>query len=116
MLLETLESIPRSYDAARLFYDRDVAPIFEVILPMTTSEKCIDRIYHYYRDFIVARQNKPFYKGDVTIAEWIGENTRVIELDGRLLTPGFIEGHGHFLGVGDARMQLNLMAIYLSIM
>ncbi|RWX46143.1 phosphoenolpyruvate carboxylase [Candidatus Electrothrix aarhusensis] len=31
ILLETLESIPRSYDAARLFYERDVPPIFEVI-------------------------------------------------------------------------------------
>jgi phosphoenolpyruvate carboxylase len=73
ILLETLESIPRSYDAARLFYGRDVAPIFEVILPMTTSAKCIDRIYHYYIDHIVARQHARFRNGDITIAEWIGE-------------------------------------------
>lgn len=39
----------------------------------------------------------------------IGSNTRVIDLDGRLAIPGFIESHGHFLGVGDARMQLELM-------
>jgi predicted amidohydrolase YtcJ len=38
----------------------------------------------------------------------IGERTRVIELDGRLAIPGFVEGHGHFLGVGDMRMQLDL--------
>ncbi|MDI6639273.1 MAG: phosphoenolpyruvate carboxylase, partial [Methanocellales archaeon] len=35
VLLETLESIPRSFDAAKLFYGDDTPPIFEVILPMT---------------------------------------------------------------------------------
>ncbi len=38
----------------------------------------------------------------------IGEDTEVIDLDGRTLTPGFIEGHGHFLGLGNARMMLDL--------
>ena len=73
ILLETLESIPRSYDAARLFYDRDVAPIFEVILPMTTSARCVDRIYRYYADFIIGRQHQRFSDEDISIAEWIGE-------------------------------------------
>lgn len=73
VLLETLESIPRSYDAARLFYGRDIKPIFEVILPMTTSVKCIDRIYHYYTDFIIGRQHVRFSGSDITVAEWIGE-------------------------------------------
>ncbi|MDP2183422.1 MAG: phosphoenolpyruvate carboxylase [Actinomycetota bacterium] len=73
VLLETLESIPRSYDAARLFYGRDVAPIFEVILPMTTSARCIDRIYHYYTDYIIERQHNHFRDDDISIAEWIGE-------------------------------------------
>ena len=68
VLLETLESIPRSYDAARLFYGRDVAPIFEVILPMATSSKCIDRIYRYYCDHIVGRQHARFRDDDITIA------------------------------------------------
>lgn len=36
------------------------------------------------------------------------ERTQVIDLDGRLAIPGFIEGHGHFLGVGDSAMQLDL--------
>jgi len=73
ILLETLESIPRSFDAAKLFYGDDIPPIFEVILPMAVSTKCIDRIYTYYRDFVVGKQNKPFKEGDITIAEWIGE-------------------------------------------
>lgn len=38
-----------------------------------------------------------------------GDETEVIELDGRLAIPGFIEGHGHLLGLGTARLQLDLM-------
>ncbi|MCL5674645.1 MAG: phosphoenolpyruvate carboxylase [Candidatus Omnitrophica bacterium] len=73
ILLETLESIPRSFDAANLFYKDDIPPIFEVILPMTASYKCIDRIYRYYCDFVIGKRNKPFRNGDITIAEWIGD-------------------------------------------
>ncbi len=37
-----------------------------------------------------------------------GASTEVVELDGRVVIPGFIEGHGHFLGLGNARMILDL--------
>jgi predicted amidohydrolase YtcJ len=40
---------------------------------------------------------------------YVGPNTRVIDLDGRFATPGFIEGHGHFMGMGEAQMQLDLL-------
>lgn len=73
ILLETLESIPRSFDAARLFYGRDIPPIFEVILPMTTSAQCINRIYRYYVDHIIERQKLRLRDDEITIAEWIGE-------------------------------------------
>lgn len=73
ILLETLESIPRSYDTARLFYGKDIVPIFEVILPMTSSSKCLDRIYHYYIKFIIDRQYKKIIEDDINIADWIGE-------------------------------------------
>jgi predicted amidohydrolase YtcJ len=42
------------------------------------------------------------------IARLTGPKTEVIDLAGRLATPGIIEGHGHFLSVGNARMQLRL--------
>lgn len=73
ILLETLESIPRSFDAAKLFYGKEITPIFEVILPMTASADCLDRIYRYYSDFVTGKQDRPFKKGDITIAEWVGE-------------------------------------------
>ncbi|MBM4388309.1 MAG: phosphoenolpyruvate carboxylase [Deltaproteobacteria bacterium] len=73
ILLETLESIPRSFDAARIVFQDDIPPIFEVILPMTSSARCLDRIYRYYKDFVVGKQDKSFRNGDITVAEWIGE-------------------------------------------
>jgi predicted amidohydrolase YtcJ len=45
------------------------------------------------------------------IAPWVGRRTRVIDLEGRLAIPGFIEGHGHFMGLGQARMNLDLMHV-----
>src|SRR4051812_48280101 len=39
---------------------------------------------------------------------WIGPSTKVIDLHGMLAVPGFIEGHGHFTGVGEFRMGLDL--------
>jgi predicted amidohydrolase YtcJ len=40
-----------------------------------------------------------------------GPNTQVIDLQGQLAIPGFIESHAHFAGVGGAQMQLNLMNV-----
>lgn len=45
------------------------------------------------------------------MAEYIGPATRVIDLEGRLAIPGFIEGHGHYMGVGQAKMILDLTTV-----
>jgi predicted amidohydrolase YtcJ len=42
------------------------------------------------------------------IQPYIGDATEVIDLEGRLAIPGFIEGHGHFMGLGSAKLQLDL--------
>src|SRR5690242_13481305 len=42
------------------------------------------------------------------INQRIGPSTRVIELTGRMAMPGFIEGHGHFLSLGDSKRKLDL--------
>jgi predicted amidohydrolase YtcJ len=43
------------------------------------------------------------------IRRYIGPSTEVIDLKGQLAIPGFIEGHGHFTGVGEAELNLKLM-------
>ncbi len=42
------------------------------------------------------------------IEEYIGPDTEVVDLEGRLAIPGFIEGHGHFFSLGRSRMILDL--------
>ncbi|HYT67552.1 MAG TPA: amidohydrolase [Vicinamibacterales bacterium] len=41
----------------------------------------------------------------------IGPATQVIDLQGQLAIPGFVESHGHFTGVGGAQLELNLMNV-----
>ena len=45
---------------------------------------------------------------DQEIRAFTGPATKVVDLRGRLAIPGFIEGHGHFMGVGASKMVLNL--------
>ena len=48
---------------------------------------------------------------ETEIDRFIGADTEVIDLGGALAVPGLIEGHGHFLGVGKAMMQLDLNGV-----
>jgi len=43
------------------------------------------------------------------LAVYAGPETTVIDLAGQTAVPGLIEGHGHFLGLGQSRMVLDLM-------
>ena len=72
-LLEILEGIPRSFDVARHFYGKDIAPVFEIILPMTTNAMELNRIWHYYRDFVAGKSDRQVLPGDITFKEWIGD-------------------------------------------
>lgn len=48
---------------------------------------------------------------DAEIQQYIGDNTEVIDLAGRLAIPGFIEGHGHYMSLGNAKMILDLTKV-----
>jgi len=61
---------------------------------------------------VAIKGNKIAFVGDeATAREWIGEKTRVIDLQGKAVIPGFIEGHGHFMGVGYNELNLDLLSI-----
>jgi len=51
-----------------------------------------------------------FVGSDSEVEAYTGRATEVIDLAGRLAIPGFIEGHGHLMGLGQSRLQLDLMA------
>jgi predicted amidohydrolase YtcJ len=42
------------------------------------------------------------------VSAYIGPETEVIELNGRLAMPGFIEGHGHLFSLGESKLILDL--------
>src|SRR5262245_35856412 len=46
--------------------------------------------------------------GEAEIDAWIGPATRVLDLDGCLAIPGFIESHGHLEKLGRLRDNLDL--------
>ena len=59
---------------------------------------------------VVVRGDKIEFVGSETEAKtWIGDSTLVIDLKGKTMVPGLIEGHGHFMGVGYNELDLDLM-------
>ena len=45
---------------------------------------------------------------DAEIQRFVGASTQTIDLRGRLAIPGFIEGHGHYTGLGESKLILDL--------
>ncbi len=43
------------------------------------------------------------------IKEYIGQKTEIIDLAGRFAMPAFIDSHAHFTGVGESKLNLDLM-------
>jgi predicted amidohydrolase YtcJ len=60
---------------------------------------------------LVNQQGKIMYVGQDTSA-WTGHltaETRRMDAEGQFLMPGFIEGHGHFSGLGSSLRNLNFL-------
>ncbi len=50
------------------------------------------------------------FAGKLTDAEeYKNDQTQIIDLKGKTMTPGLIEGHGHFMGLGYNELNLDLM-------
>lgn len=61
---------------------------------------------------VAIKGNKIVYVGTMTGAEsYKGELTEVINLEGKVMTPGFIETHGHIMGLGYNELNLDLMYV-----
>ena len=56
-MFETLHSITRAADAAKFANNQDIPPIFELILPMTTSLEEIEMVKEYYEKVIIGQKN-----------------------------------------------------------
>lgn len=61
---------------------------------------------------VVVSDGKIIYAGKLSEAEtWRGEQTQWIDLQGKTMTPGWIEGHGHIMGLGYNELNLDLMSV-----
>ena len=59
---------------------------------------------------VATKGNTIIYAGSLSEAEtYKGEQTQIIDLKGKTMTPGLIEGHGHFMGLGYNELNLDLM-------
>ena len=72
ILLETLHSIPRAYDVAKAA-GMDTPPIFEVIIPMTTSHLELERVRNYYERVIIGQKETRLGSEKISVKEWVGD-------------------------------------------
>ena len=73
--------------------------------PIYTGEEAQPKV-----EAVVVKGDKIEFAGTEKEARtWIDDKTNVIDLKGKTMTSGFIEGHGHFFGVGYYEIDLDLM-------
>ncbi len=96
IVLEVLQSLPRHADIARVFYDRERPPILELIHPMTTSARELDRVREYYERFVAGMEEITLGADERPLGAWFGRfspaTVRMIPL---------IEDREHLLAADD---------------
>jgi phosphoenolpyruvate carboxylase len=96
IVLEVLQSLPRHADIARVFYDRERPPVLELIHPMTTSARELDRVREYYERFVVGMEQVTLGADERPLGAWFGRfsppTVRMIPL---------IEDREHLLAADD---------------
>jgi len=61
---------------------------------------------------VCVKDGKILFAGDYKMAKrYVGDSTNSINLEGQTMTPGFIESHGHLMGLGYNELDLDLMGI-----
>jgi predicted amidohydrolase YtcJ len=59
---------------------------------------------------VAVKNDRIIYAGtNEGVGKFKGDQTRILDLKGQVMTPGFIEGHGHIMGIGYNEMELDLM-------
>jgi phosphoenolpyruvate carboxylase len=96
VVLEVLQSLPRHADIARVFYHRERPPILELIHPMTTSARELDRVREYYERFVAGMEHVTIGSDERPLGAWFGRfapsTVRMIPL---------IEDREHLLAADD---------------
>ncbi|MEV7663856.1 amidohydrolase [Paenarthrobacter sp. NPDC089316] len=61
-----------------------------------------------WAEALLVQDERVLYVGDVATAERLSPGAERIDLDGRLVLPGFVDGHAHVIGTGEALGQVSL--------
>ncbi|MEH6772251.1 amidohydrolase [Maribacter arcticus] len=95
LLMITACSGPKKEAATLLIYG---GPIYTVDSVQTIVEA------------VVTKDSIILFAGNLEEAEkYKNEQTQVIDLGGKTMTPGLIEGHGHFMGLGNSELEIDLL-------
>src|SRR5437870_3993913 len=96
IVLEVLQSLPGHADIARVFHDRERPPMLELIHPMTTSARELDRVRDYYERFVAGMEQVTLGADERPLGAWFGRfspsTVRMIPL---------IEDRDHLLAADD---------------
>ncbi|WP_040495206.1 amidohydrolase [Fulvivirga imtechensis] len=61
---------------------------------------------------VAVKGNRIIFVGSSAGAQdYVAGSTEIIDLKGLTMTPGLIEGHGHFMGLGYSELNLNLLDV-----
>lgn len=59
---------------------------------------------------VAVKNNTILFAGSMAEAEsFKNDQTEILDLEGKTMTPGLIEGHGHFMGLGYNELRLDLL-------
>lgn len=72
VVVETLETIPINCDVAEKFYGNSKPPIFEVILPFTTSSTDLIAVLRYYEKAVAGKETIVL-DDEMKVRDWVGE-------------------------------------------
>ena len=61
----------------------------------------VDETFSFHQAVAVRGDQIIFVGSDADVKSLIGPQTRIIELDGRLVTPGMVDAHGHPFNLGN---------------
>lgn len=65
--------------------------------------------YNPSAEAVAVKDGKIFAVGSTSeIEKYVGDSTRVIDLKGKFVMPGFNDSHAHFLGIGNSKQILDL--------
>ena len=62
-----------------------------------------------FYEAVAVKGNKILFVGsNKEIEKFVGDSTEIIDVKGRFVMPGFFDSHAHFLGIGMAKINLDL--------